>query len=163
MHIGAQRQKDWDMPSDNNIAFFNQFALSLFEKLYASFPMPVDIDADNLAMGDVDPDAASAQTWTALDVAYEAVEFLAQEGFLTHKGARLTSGHFVQVRLTLKGLAILGYTPDSLDQKATLISRIRSALSGGAKEAGAETMRQLVQQAFTAALASGPALLALGR
>jgi len=79
---------------------------------------------------------------------------------LTHKGTFLEGGTFLQARLTLKGLAILGSTPDSLEGKQTLIDRIRKVLSGGAKEAGNEAVKQLTQQALAAAVAVTPMLLA---
>lgn len=148
------------MPTPDNIAFFNRFALALFDRLYGAFPVPVDLKVDDIAMTVLQKDDGEDEAWDALVAAGDAVEFLAQEGFLTHKGTYLEGGTFLQARLTLKGLAILGYTTDALGARQPLITRIQAALSGGAKEAGSETVRQLVQQAFTAALAAGPAIAA---
>ena len=144
----------------DNITFFNRLTLALFEKLYSSFPTPVDIDVKAIAMTIIPEDAEGAETWSSLQAAEDAIDFLAQEGFLTHKGTYLEGGTFLQTRLTLKGLSILGSTPDALEGRQPLIDRIRKVLSGGAKEAGAEAVKLLTQQAFAAAVAATPAVIA---
>jgi hypothetical protein len=143
-----------------NITFFNRLTLALFEKLYSSFPTPVDIDVKAVAMTIIPEDAEPDETWDCLQAAEDAIDFLTQEGFLTHKGTYLEGGTFLQARLTLKGLAILGSTPDALEGRQPLIDRIRKVLSGGAKEAGAEAVKLLTQQAFAAAVAAAPAVIA---
>ena len=142
----------------DNIAFFNRLTLEVFDRLYRSFPTPTDLDVQAIAMAIVPKGAEKDETWNSLQAADDAVDFLAQEGFLTYKGDYLEGGTFLQVRLTLKGLAILGSTPGSLEGRQPLIDRMRKALAGGAKEAGTETVRQLIQQAFSAAVTAGPFL-----
>lgn len=132
----------------DNITFFNRLTLALFERLYSAFPTPVDIDVNAVAMTVSPENAELDETWNSLQAAEDAIEFLAQEGFLAHKGKYLEGGTFLQARLTLKGLAILGSTPDALEGKQPLIDRIRKVLAGGAKEAGAEAAKLLTQQAF---------------
>lgn len=144
----------------DNIAFFNRLTLALFARLYESFPTPIDIDIKAVAMEVIPEEADNTTTWNSLQAAGDAVDFLAQEGFLTHKGGYMEGGTVLQVRLTLRGLAILGSTPDSLEGKTPLIERIKKALAGGAREAGSEAVKQLAQQAFAAAVAASPAILA---
>ena len=144
-----------------NIDFFNRVSLAVFDKLYSSFPTPVDLDVKSIAMT-ITPDHADfEETLTDLQAAEDAIEFLALEGFLTHTQKFLEGGMFPRARLTLKGLAILG-SPVSLEEKEkhSLIDGIRKALAGGAKESGAEAVKLLTQRAFAAALAAGPALIA---
>lgn len=145
------------MAQPDNIALFNRFTLALLDHLYSSFPVPVEVDVKSIAMGALDKQADAQEAWDALAAADDAVQFLAEEGFLTHQGALLSGGTFVQVRLSLKGLAILGM-PDALEVKQPLIARARSALASGSKEVANESIRQVVQQVFAAALAAGPAL-----
>ena len=144
----------------DNIAFFNRLTLELFDQLYRSFPTPTDLDVKALAMAIIPEEAEKEETRNSLQAAEDAVDFLAEEGFLTHKGGYLEGGTCLQVRLTLKGLAILGSTPGSLEGRQPLIDRMRKALAGGAKEAGSETVRQLVQQTFSAAMTAAPLLAA---
>jgi hypothetical protein len=145
----------------DNIAFFNRMTLALFDKLYTSFPTPVDLKTGNIAMSIIPNGAEYDETWNSLQAAEDAIDFLAQEGFLTHKGTYSEGGTFLQARLTLKGLAILGSVPDALEGKQSLIDRIRNVLAGGAKEAGSETVKLLTQQAFAAAAAATPVVLAV--
>ncbi len=144
-----------------NIEFFDRVTLAIFERLYCSFPTPLDLDVKAIAMTVIPEDAEHDETFDALQAADDVLDFLAEEGFLTHKGTYLEGGTFLQARLTLRGLAILG-SPTSLEvgDKQSLIEHIRKALSGGAKEAGAEVVKQLTQKAFAAAVAAGPSLLA---
>lgn len=145
----------------DNIAFFNLFTLALFDHLYGEFPTPVDIDVGALAAGLVPGHLVNDETWYKhVSSADHAVEFLKEEGFISHKGSYLEGGKFLQVRLTSKGLAVLGSTPDALETREPLIARIRKALANGAKEAGSETIKQLVQQVFTSAVAAAPVIAA---
>ncbi|WP_462379769.1 hypothetical protein [Pseudomonas sp. Marseille-QA0892] len=142
----------------DNIEFFNRFTLALLEHLYSQFPTPTEIDTLTIASkampDNVDADCISNFLCSTDD----AVIFLAEEGFLTCKGTYLEGGKFLQVRLTAKGLAALGSTPESLGSKEPLISRIRKALANGTKEATSETVRQLTQQAISAAILAVPAI-----
>ena len=144
----------------DNIAFFNRMTLALFDKLYSASPTPVDLKTNSIAMSVIPEGAEYDETWDSLQAAEDAIDFLAQEGFLTHKGTYLEGGTFLQARLTLKGLAILGSVPDALEGKQSLIDRIRKVLAGGAKEVGSETVKLLTQQAFAAAVAATPVVLA---
>lgn len=142
----------------DNITFFNRTTLALFEKLYSAFPTPIDIDVKAIAITITPNDVKYVEAWNSLQAAEDAIDFLTQEGFLTHKGTYLEGGKFLQARLTLKGFAILGSTPDALEGKQPLIDRIRKVLAGGAKEAGAEAVKQLTQQAFAVAITTAPAI-----
>lgn len=144
----------------DNIAFFNRITLALFDKLYSAFPVPIDLRIGSIAMSVIPEDAEYDKTWNSLQAAEDAFEFLAEERFLTHTGTHREAGTFLQARLTLKGLAILGSVPDALHDKQSLIDRIRKVLAGGAKEAGSETVKLLTQQAFAAAVAVTPLVLA---
>lgn len=143
------------MGSPENIEIFNRVCVALFDKLYSAFPVPVEIDMNSIAMSVVPRDVSYEKTGDVLSVSGEVVNFLAEEGFLSHKGALLDGSQFTQVRLTMKGLAVLGYVPVSIEKQETLISKIRGVVGAGLKEAGSETVRQLVSQAFSLALATG--------
>jgi hypothetical protein len=146
------------MAASENIERFNRICVALFDKLYSAFPVPVEIDVNDIAMSAVPEDADYEATWDVLSVGGEVINFLAEEGFLTHKGAMLDGSQYLQVRLSMKGLAVLGYVPLSLEKQEPLITKIRSIMGGGLKEAGGETVRQLVSQAFGLALAAAPSV-----
>ena len=144
------------MTAPENIETFNRICVALFDKLYSAFPVPVEVDVSAVELSAVPRDASYEAAWDVLSVGGEVISFLAEEGFLTHKGVSLDGKQFFQARLTMKGLAILGYVPPSLEKPEPLISKIRGVVGGGLKEAGGETVRQLVSQAFSLALAAAP-------
>ena len=144
-----------------NIDLFNRFCLAVFEKLYLSFPCPLDIDVSNLMMSVIPIGTASEEAiWNDLDIGGPAIEFLAAEGFLVYQGAP-NGNQFMQVRLTMKGLVVLlGSVPDSLEKHEPLISKILSITSKGLKEAASDQVNELSHQAFAFALASVSTLAA---
>ena len=143
-----------------NLDQFNRFCLAVFGKLYLSFPVPIELDVGQLMMSVVPGEAGREATWDALSSGGHAIEFLAAEGFLVHQGGLLDGSQFMQVRLTMKGLAVLGSVPGSLEKRESLISKILSVTGKGLKEAASEQVSELSSQAFAFALASAPTLAA---
>jgi hypothetical protein len=141
-----------------NIDLFNRFALAVFAKLHDSFPVAVDLDFESIMLSVTPDDWGYEGTFNALASAGEAVNFLESEGFLT-VGFKGVDGRGVsQVRLTMKGLAILDAVPTSLEKKESLITSIKAMVKKGLKEAASEQVGDLAKQAIALALASGPAL-----
>jgi hypothetical protein len=149
------------MARPDNIDHFNRVVLHTFDRLYASFPVPLELKVAEVAElatpGSVLPDAP----FSSLQPTYEAIRFLANEGFLKYANAYVDGSTFLQAQLTMKGLTVLGQTPDSLERKESLISRMRGLLTSGAKEVGSEAAKQLVSQAFTAAVVAAPGVTAI--
>ena len=142
-----------------NIDLFNRFALAVFEKLYESFPVPVDLDFDSVMMSVIPDDWGYKETFDALATAREAVNFLESEGFLTVGFKPVAGAGVGSVRLTMKGLAILDSVPGSLEKKKeSLISSIGGIAKTGFKKAASDQVAELAKQAFALALASAPAL-----
>lgn len=145
------------MSKIDNMDFFNAMALAVFDRLYGAFPVPVQLEVDKMAAELLPEDCEYEPSFEALMAAGQTIEFLAQEGFLTHQGSLLSGDTYMQVRLTLKGLAILG-APDALEAKKPLIASVKSAVGAVAKEGAAEAARQVVQKVFALSLAAVPAL-----
>lgn len=61
----------------------------------------------------------------------------------------------------MKGLAILGSTPASLEKKESLISKILAVAGKGLKDAASEQVQDLASQVFTFALASAQSIAAI--
>ena len=149
------------MTTPPNIDLFNRFALAVFRRLYLSFPVAVELDVNELIMSVTPTNAAYEESFNALSVGGEALNFLASEGFLVHQGALLDGSQFLQVRLTMKGLAVLGSMPAALERKESLITKILAISGKGLKDAASEQVQELASQAFAFALASAPAVAAL--
>lgn len=148
------------MAKPDNINHFNHVVLHTFDCLYAAFPVPIEIKVAEIAEL-ASPGSLSAEpSFNELRPTYEAIQFLEKEGFVEHLNGPVDGTAFSHVRLTMKGLTVLDQTPDSLEKKESLISKMRGLLKAGAKEVGAEAAKQLVSQAFTAAVAAAPAITA---
>ena len=141
-----------------NIDLFNRFSLAVFQKLYLNFPIPIELDVDDLVMSVTPSGANFNEKFDSLHMGGDAIDFLASEGFLTHSGVLLGGSQYMEVRLTMKCLAVLGSLPSALDRKETLISKIRAVASKGLKDAASDQVQELASQAFTFALASAPAI-----
>jgi hypothetical protein len=148
------------MERTDNIEFFNIFTLSLFDRLYSKFPTPIDVDAGAIASELAANESKDDVWYEKVTAASHALDFLHQEGFITYKSKIMSEGKFAQVRLSAKGLAVLNAVPDSLETKEPVIGKVRNALAGGVKEAGSESVRQLVQHLLTAGLAAAPSVIA---
>ena len=141
-----------------NVDLFNRFSLSVFQKLYISFPIPIELDVNNLMIAAVPSNSSFDETFNALRMGREVLEVLCSEGFLTHQGTLLDGSQYFQVRLTMKGLAVLGSVQASLEKKESLISKILSIAGKGLKDAASEQVQDLASQVFTFAFASEPAI-----
>lgn len=146
-----------------NIDLFNRFTLALFAKLYESFPVPANLDFESIMMSVIPDDEGYEQTFNILVTARETVNFLESEGFLSVGFKGLDVRGVDQVRLTMKGLAILDSVPASLEKKESLISSISAITKKGLKQAASDQVSELAKQAFTLAIASGPALASMLR
>lgn len=133
-----------------NIHAFNLVCLTLFEKLYEAFPTPINISSNSIGVESIPKDASYEASWDAQVLAGEAITWLQEENFI-RVGSTTISGDFALVRLTLKGLTVLGYIPTSLQTSATkeaLIDRVKNVLASGAEKASAEGVKALVLEAF---------------
>ena len=139
-----------------NIELFNRVAGVVLLRLYESFPARIDLDPQRLgsdaAAGYVKDDEELFNL--LIGDCESAIEFLAEEGFLTHAPHRGLDRRapFPMARLTMKGLAIMGM-PSAIsgEKPASLGGQLRSALDQGAHS----TVAALVGQAFGAAVGAG--------
>ena len=147
------------MAAPDNIDHFNRVVLHTFDRLYSAFPIPTEIKVDEIAEL-ASPGSIPAEAhFKTLEPTFEAIRFLKDEGFLKYSDHYTDGTAFLQVQLTMKGFAVLGETPDSLERRESLISRIRSVLAVGAKGASSEAAKLVVSQLFSMAVAAAPSLL----
>lgn len=146
-----------------NIDLFNRFALALFAELYKSFPVPADLDFESIMMSVIPDNADDERTFNSLAITSEAVNFLETEGFLHIGFKSMNRREFSQVRLTMKGLAILDSVPTSLEKRESIISSISAITKKGLKQAASDQVSDLAKHVFTLAIASGPTLTSLLR
>jgi hypothetical protein len=144
-------------PQSSNLERFNLTALALFSRLYDAFPNPIEVKAQNLGLSASPDEAELAEHLRFMVYAEHAVTWLAEEGFIRYESHGLNGG-FAGVRLTLRGLTVLGYVPTAVKGKKepeTLIVRIKRALGSGADKAAADGVKALITEVFK--LAASPA------
>lgn len=139
-----------------NIDQFNRTALTLFSRLYDRFPAPTDIEPLDLGLSGIPDDASDVQALSYAVRAEHVISWLEEEGFIRVQDRDL-GGKFYGVRLSLRGLTVLGYIPTVLKQgeePETMITKVKRALSSGAEKAGAEAVKGLLSELFKLALSS---------
>ena len=139
---------------------FNVVTLQLFDRLYDSFPRPLNINhtlASDIGFSAVPVDATEEQAWEIGTMTNDVVEWLAEEGFLRYeKDPNQIPGNYWCVRLSLKGLAILGSIPMGLtmkEEKVPLISNIKELLKEGSKKVASDAAKFVILEIFKYALA----------
>ena len=88
-----------------------------------------------------------------MTIAVETIDFLGQEGFLT-KGESMIPGELSDVRLTMKGLAILGIpislSPDEV--KKPVIEKIKTVMGTGAEQFSNKAILTVISEIFKLAI-----------
>ena len=133
----------------SNVEIFNRICLYLLSELYDSFPVPINIDADRQALYAIPESLDSEGALNVMDIANETLDFLCQEGFVSKSGSE-----FKNVRLTMKGLAILG-VPVSLESKEhekPLIDNIKSILGKGVEKSATKVVQSVISEVFKLAI-----------
>lgn len=149
------------MSSKSNIDHFNRVVLVALDKLYDAFPVPTELKVAEISEAATPGSVPAEPTFNDLKSAFETIKFLAKEDFIHFSDHCLDGTTFLQVQLTLKGLTVLGYAPDSLEKKVTLISKVKLALKSGAKASANEAAKQVISSLFTAAITAAPTAVAV--
>jgi hypothetical protein len=144
------------MSTPPNIDRFNRTVLLVLAQLYEAFPVPVDVDTRALAMATVPEGAIFDDTFASFEPAYYTINFLVQEGYLTHLHGPIDVTSFFKARLTAKALVAMGSTPNALTHSETVSARVGAVVKAGVREASAEMVKKTVELVF----ASAPALVA---
>lgn len=147
------------MSVPSNIDRFNKATLLVFDTLYLSFPVPVELSASKIAMDTLPPDATFEESFTSTGPVYHTLEFLRKEGFIEYGGSTLDGTTFFQAQLTIKSLALLSQTPSILEPQVSVSEKIRSVVKSGLKEVSSEAAKKAVEMLFSYA----PSLLSVGQ
>jgi hypothetical protein len=136
-----------------NIEIFNQVVTFTLLRLYESFPDPIDIDPGKIA-GKLEGVTSFEEAFNiAASTAAEAIEFLAEEGYLRYRSDFQTRDRltFPRARLSLRGLALLGAVPTAVCEekdRRSFAARLKTAVDKGTSEALASAIGQLLGAAL---------------
>ena len=130
-----------------NFDAFNRISLHLLVKLFNDFPRYIDVDANSLGLEakPKDKNETEDELWENMSLACDTVTWLRDEGFIVI-GDVCYGGEFLQVRLTLKGLTLLGYAPTSKETDSkylNLADKAQHALADGARGAVTEVVKEI--------------------
>lgn len=134
------------MDISNNLKTFNYIVLRVFDRLYESFPEPVDISGLRFVIDCVVDESGEAENTKKLHLLNDTVSWLEDEGFLKTKGQAI-NGDILQARLTLKGLTVLGYIPVSIDgkkSKTTIIESVKGVIRQGLIDSSTEAVKNII-------------------
>lgn len=138
-----------------NIDSFNRVVAVGLLKLYASFPVRIDLNAEDVAWRAAsEAGLEDGALWSFPEQVHGALEFLAREGFIQYRpDLRTMEEHhlFHDAQLTMKGLAILGAVPITVDEgrdRRPLVERLQEGL----KEGTVDVLAKAVGAIFGAAI-----------
>ena len=140
-----------------NIDRFNLAAIELFSVLYDHFPLPTDIETAEIGVEAAPKEATPVEMLRFTVYAEHALTWLVEEGFIRYEPPHFGTC-YRNVRLTLKGLTLLGYVPSALqpnEQSEPIITKIKRILSGGAEKAATEAVKSLLGELFKLAMMQG--------
>lgn len=139
----------------SNIDSFNRVVAVGLLKLYESFPVHIDLNAEDVAwQASSEAGLEGGALWSFPDQVQGALEFLAQEGFIRYRpDLRTIEEHhlFHDAQLTMKGLAILGAVPSTVDEgrdRRPLVERLQEGL----KEGAVDVLAKAIGAVFGAAI-----------
>jgi hypothetical protein len=149
-----------------NIDKFDEIAGIVFAKLYESFPMRIDFNAEDISslMKDTGnkeggDEAEEAEEAKEAEEAFndstrfipDTIRWLKEEGYITMQSATMDS-HFINVTLTGKGLSSLKSTPDSVSGKLSTGEQLSEAIKTGGREALINATNQVLFAGFRLAI-----------
>lgn len=150
--------------SKRRMEYFNLYCLKLLQHLHAEFPIPTKLSDEQLMIDFVVEDnIAAGEMIVHHHMLGHILDFLKREGFIEFSDRSL-DGHFYNVRLTMRGLAVLGAVPDSLNQapeRRPIIKRINSLFEKGIDAGTSKAAEELVGGIFSLAIRSAPDLAKL--
>lgn len=136
-----------------NIEIFNQITAYILIKLYESFPIPQDLNLEEIyneiAQGCKDENEAF-QIYTSYIAS--TMSFLSDEKFIQYEQNTnfMQNGfQFFSVRLTLKGLTLLGTVPKTVNDipQSSFIESLKNSFNTGAKSALSDIVKSLLMYA----------------
>ena len=146
--------------SQKNIEQFNLVALTILNRLYDSFPTPINIlpdDLNSLGFSAVPEDATDEEGWDIGTMTNDVLTFLAEERFIRYEADPNDynkSDHFWKVRLSLKGLGILNSSSElsGSEGNSSIAQKIRQSLATITTTAGIEMGKHVIAEIIKLAL-----------
>ena len=140
------------MAEPRNIQIFQELAARFLDKLYGTFPNPILFDSMDIGQEvAAQLESDTAEQWRILNEdSANTMQFLVNEGFVEFRPDRRTLdqrlGVFPEAVLTLKGITLLGATPDVVNEaleRRPIAEQLSEALDAGARDAVGSIVKSL--------------------
>ncbi|MDO9080545.1 MAG: hypothetical protein Q7U44_07060 [Desulfuromonadales bacterium] len=138
-----------------NIQGFNILCLGILNHLYDNFPKKVELKPASICEIVLPNDLNFEEAFNASALASETIDFLDAEGLIAC-GQKVYGG-FLNVRLTMKGLAVLNAIPSSLQEKTaknSSIERIKELFSKAIDSSASKASEEIIGTIFRYMLSS---------
>jgi hypothetical protein len=134
---------------------FDILCAALLVHLHEHFPKRIHVEFTDLHLAERLEPLEPEEVWKWMDLFVDTVSWLQEEGFI-----RASTGtddqDFFDVRLTMKGLAVLRAIPNSVQPTPeSLIERLKNAIGAGGRIASEEALRLAMGSIFAAANSFG--------
>lgn len=143
------------MAAQPKAEIFDILCAALLVHLHEHFPKRIHVEFTDLQLAERLEPLEAAEIWNWMDLFVDTVTWLQEEGFV-----RASTGtddqDFFDVRLTMKGLAVLRAVPSSVQPTPqSLVDRLKSAIGAGGKIASEEALRLAMGSVFATATSLG--------
>jgi hypothetical protein len=134
---------------------FDILCAALLLHLHERFPKKIHVEFTDLDLAQRLEPLEAAEIWEWMDIFADTVSWLEEEGFIRSNGGT-DDRDFLDVRLTMKGLAVLNAVPSSVQPAPqSRIERLKTAIGAGGKVASEEGLRLAMGAIFAAATSLG--------
>jgi len=133
-----------------NIEVFNRISLYILIKLYESFPNPIDINPEAMGL-EAQPDEEDwDKVWDLMEMSTNTVSWLKQENFISIEGSTIGPFTYTGVRLTLKGLTLLGYFPENEmgNMESSFFSKAKDIFAKATEQSATDVINSLFSTAL---------------
>lgn len=132
----------------NNLEMFNEASAYLLVKLFEKFPVCVDIDSAWVGANVLfSENERYEEAEHKFELTRDTISWLGEAGFLSYQGFSSEEDKYIGVRLTLKGLTLLGYSLEPTGSGVTFYERIKGVLEAASAEAIKDTLKDLFKVA----------------
>jgi hypothetical protein len=134
---------------------FDVLCAALLVYLHEHFPKKIHVEFADLDLASRLEPLEPAEIWEWMDTFVDTVSWLEEEGFIRSNGGT-DDRDFFDVRLTMKGLAVLRAVPPSVQPAPqSRVERLKTAIGAGGKIASEEGLRLAMGAIFAAATSLG--------
>ena len=133
-----------------NFDIFNRISLYVLVKSFEEFPNYIEVDPSTVGFDAImmKDEESYEEAWDLLQISKSTIDWLVEENFLNQK---LNGRDKVELRLSLKGLTLVGYgAPSNTTKFSSFKDSAVDVLKSGTNSAVSDVLKGLLVSAYTA-------------